>query len=185
MKSTTEIKKVLHSLQGVAVEGSFYRSVGVENISDLLSSVGSQIIGGRYNLKNGFEVLYMASEPESALNEVVRRYPFRLPPQVIITIDVAVREVLDMEDRHVVDVLGIDIGRLLSPWYYPSDQESYTQTLGRLIYESGCFEGIRYPSAVSENKYNLAIFPGRLKKVSWIQVYDADKLVKQEIKGKA
>jgi len=66
----------------------------------------------------------------------------------------------------------------------PSDQEAYTQTLGRLIYESCRFEGIRYPFATVKQKWNLAIFPDRLKKQSEIHVYDSHKLVTQEIKGK-
>lgn len=185
MKSLKEIRKILCTLQGITIEGPFFRSVGVENINDMLSSVGSWMIGGRYNLKNKFEVLYMAPKPKIALEEVVKRYPFRLPPQVIVTIDVTVQKILDMEDQYALDMLGIDATRLLSPWYYPSNQESYTQILGRLIYESGRFEGIRYPSAVAKQKWNLAIFPDMLKKRSKIQVYDPDKLVKQEIKGRS
>jgi len=114
-----EIRTVLQSLKSVAIEDSFSRSVGVKNINDLLSSMGSWMIGGRYNLKNRFEVLYMAPDPKTALEEVIKRYPFKIPPQVIITIDVTVQRILDMEDQYVLDMLGIDTTRLLSPWYYP------------------------------------------------------------------
>jgi hypothetical protein len=34
-----------------------------------------------------------------------------------------------------------------------------------------------------KGKYNLAIFPGRLKRGSHIKVYDPDKLLEQVIKG--
>ena len=46
------------------------------------------------------------------------------------------------------------------------------------------FEGIRYPSAVLKDKYNLAIFPDRLKKGSEVKVYDPDRLIEQVVLGK-
>ncbi|MBU4257577.1 RES family NAD+ phosphorylase [Patescibacteria group bacterium] len=142
--------------------------------------------GGRYNLKNTFEVLYMAPDLETAIAETKKPHNFKLPPKIIITIDVNVQEIVDLEDTQIVKTLDIDTGQLFGPWRVPINTESYTQTLGRLIYESKNFEGIRYPSAAPsvKNKYNLAIFPDRLKKGSEIRVYDPEKLVEQVILGK-
>ncbi len=82
------------------------------------------------------------------------------------------------------ELAGIDTNQLFSAWRIPMDKESYTQTLGRLIYESKKFEGIRYPSSKIKGKYNLALFPDRLKKGTSIKVYDPNKLVEQTNIGK-
>ena len=181
MNSSKEIKQSLQTLSGIAIKKSFCRFVSVKYMNDLLSSVGSLKAGGRYNLKNKIEVLYMAPDLQTAIEEPIKPYPFKFPPKIIITIDVNVQEIVDLEDTQIMETLGIDPNQLFCAWRVPSNIESYTQTLGRLIYESKNFEGIRYPSASVKNKYNLAIFPDRLKKGSKISVYDPEKLVKQVI----
>ncbi len=183
MKPRKEIKRILKSLQGITIDKSYYRFVGIEYINDLLSSVGS-LNGGRYNLKDAFEVLYMAPDTKTAITETAKSYNFRLPLKIIITIDVNVQTILDFKDKSNIKKLEIDTERLLEPWRYPGKKESYTQTLGRLIYESGRFEGIRYPSAKLQSRYNLAIFPDRMKENSKIKIYDPDKIIEQIIEGK-
>ncbi len=184
MKSQSEIKNTLKSLKGIAIQESFYRFVGIEYINDLLSSVGSWDRGGRYNLKKAFEVLYIAPDPQTAIEESIKPSNFKLPPKIIVTIDVNVQEIIDLEEEQIIEALGIDTNQLFSAWRIPMDKESYTQTLGCLIYESKKFEGIRYPSATIKDKYNLALFPDKLKKGTKIEIYDPDKLVEQIITGK-
>lgn len=183
MKSPKAIKDSLRSIQGVAIKRSFYRFIGIEYLKNLLGTIGS-LKGGRYNLKNTFEVLYMAPDPETAIAETIKFHNFRSPPKMIVTIDVHIQHILDLEDTQTIETLGIDTERLSTAWRIPSDKESYTQTLGCLIYKSKKFEGIHYPSAVVKDKHNLAIFPDRLKKGSEIKVYDPDKLIEQVLLGK-
>ena len=184
MNSSKEIKQSLQTLSGIAIKKSFCRFVDIKYLADLLSSVGS-LNGGRYNLKNTFEVLYMSPDPETAIAETIKPHNFKLPPKIIITIDVNIQEIVDLENTQIIKTLNIDTSQLFNAWRIPSNTESYTQTLGRLIYESKNFEGIRYPSAAPsiKNKYNLAIFPDKLKKGSKIKVYDPEKLVEQVILG--
>lgn len=185
MKSPKEIKEALELLPGVTIRKSFYRFVSIEHMSDLMGSVGS-LRGGRYNLKKAFEVLYMAPDPETAIAETIKPHNFRFPPKMIITIDVKLQHVLDLGNKHTLEDLGINTDQLFCAWRIPTNKEAYTQTLGRLVYESYKFEGIRYPSVVEKgkSKYNLAVFPGRLKKGSNIKVYDPEKLVEQVLSGK-
>lgn len=183
MKSKKEVKRLLKSLQGVAVKKSFNRFVGIEYMNNLLSSIGS-LKGGRYNLKSSFEVLYMAPDPETAIAETKKRHNFKFPPKIIITIDVNTQSILDLENQHILESLGIDEEKLFCAWRFPRDKEAYTQTLGHLVYAAKIFEGIWYPSVIVKGKYNLGIFPDRLKKSSEIKIYDPEKLVEQAISGK-
>jgi len=183
MKSPRTVKQLLKSLQGITIQKFFYRFVGIKYINNLLSCVGS-LDGGRYNLKNTFEVLYMAPDPETAIAETIKPHNFKLPPKIIITIDVIFQNILNLEDQYVLEHLGLKTKQLFCSWRIPSDKETYTQTLGRIIHETKIFEGIRYPSVIVKNKYNLGIFPDRLRKGSRIKIYDPQKLVKQIISGK-
>lgn len=183
MESPKAIKESLNFIQGTAIKRSFYRFIGIEYLKDLLGTIGA-LKGGRYNLKNAFEVLYMAPDPETAIAETTKSHNFRFPPKMIVTIDINVQHILDIEDKQTINLLGIDPEKLFCAWRIPSNKESYTQILGYLIYESKKFEGIRYPSAVVKDKYNIAIFPDRLKKGSEVKVYDPDKLIEQVILGK-
>lgn len=135
-------------------------------------------------MKNSFEVLYMAPDAQTAIEEAGLIDKFRLPPRILITLDVRLQSVLDLEERKIVEDSGIEFERLFSSWRYPGDKESYTQTIGRLVYHSRRFEAIRYPSARVRNKYNLAIFPERLRKSSVIKIYDPDKVIESILEGR-
>ena len=184
MISVSKFKKVLQSMAGKAIQQSFFRFVNVAYLKNLLSCVGSFKNGGRYNLKNSFEVLYMAPDAQTAIAETGLIDKFKLPPRILITIDVSLQSILDLEERKIIEDLGIESERLFSNWRYPSHEESYTQTIGRLVYHSRRFEAIRYPSAKVRNKCNLAIFPERLKKTSVIKIYDPDKVIENILEGR-
>ena len=139
--------------------------------------------GGRYNIRNSFEVLYVAPDIQTAIKETRLVDKFKLPPSIIITIDVNLKSVLDLENKSNLAELGIASKQLFSNWRYPSREESYTQKIGRLVYESKKFEAIYYPSVKVKNKYNLAIFSERLKKKSHIKIYDPDKVIKNILEG--
>lgn len=102
MISISEFRKTLRSLEGKALRQSFYRLVNVAYIKNLLSCAGSFKNGGRYNLKNSFEVLYMASDGETAVQEAGLIDKFQLPPSVLITVDVNLQVVLDLGDQEII-----------------------------------------------------------------------------------
>lgn len=170
----------LNKIPGVPIKGFFYRFIGIEYLSNPLGALQSKVTGGRYNFKGQFEVLYLAPDSVTAINEGQKEILDKFPPKAIITVEVDVKCIIDLEDRKIRDALKIDTCRLMESWrdIQRKGGESYPQTFGRIVYELDRFEGIRYPSAKVNGKYNLAIFPDKLKEVSQTSVYDPDKILK-------
>jgi RES domain-containing protein len=186
MKPYDELQDILKKVPGIAIKKSFYRMIGVKYLKNPLSALGSKFTGGRYNYIGEFEVLYLAPNPQTALQEILKNINFRFPPKSLITIEVDTKCVLNFRAKKVISALGIEINRLFLPWRKIQDidqEKAYTQILGQVVYDSKIFEGIQYPSAKVKGKYNLAIFPDRLKKESSIKVYDPDKILEQAIVG--
>lgn len=183
MESPEELKKIIRQLPGISINGCFYRFMKIEHLKDPLSGLGSLEHGGRYNFKGSFEAVYLAPDPETAVAEGSRD-KYLIPPSALISIEVNLQKVIDLEDRKIINALGINEQELYNSWRKlqdVDDKEAYTQILGRIIYESERLEAIRYPSVVKKGKYNLAIFIGRLKKDSELKVYDPDKKISQII----
>lgn len=186
MKPYNELKFTFETISGIAIKKFYYRLMGMKYLRNPLNALGSKLSGGRYNYIGRFEALYLAPDPKTAVEESLKNINFRFPPKSIITIDVEVQSIIDLKNKKLINILGIDRDQLFSPWRKIQDIEqkiAYTQLLGQLIYDSKLFEGIRYPSAKVKGKYNLVIFPNRLKKGSNIKVYDPDKILEQVIKG--
>ncbi len=61
------------AVQGLSTsprEGLAFRLILARYAATALSSIGSLRAGGRYNQRDGFEALYLASSPVTALREV-------------------------------------------------------------------------------------------------------------------
>jgi RES domain-containing protein len=188
MKSYNELKSILEAIPGIGIKKSYYRLMGIKYLKNPLSALGSKLSGGRYNHIGQFEALYLAPDPKTAVEENLKNISFRFPPKSIITIDVDVQSIIDLKSKKLLNILGINRDQLFCPWRKIQDIDqkiAYTQVLGQMIYDSERFEGILYPSAKVKGKYNLAIFPDRLKKGSSIKVYDPDKILEQVIKGQS
>ncbi len=186
MRSPEELKNILKQQQGIFFDTCFYRFMGIEYLKNPLSGLGSFEHGGRYNyLKDRFEVIYLAPDPETAIAESTRD-EILITPRSMITIEVNLQEVLDLKVPKVINALGIINKELYCPWRKIQDidgKKAYTQILGNLIYGAQIFEAIHYPSAKKRGRYNLAIFPKRLKKGSELKIYDPDRKIEQVIKG--
>lgn len=182
MKFGIQFTSSLKKVEGGPIHAAFFRSLDLSFTHDPLSSLGAKKHGGRYNQKGLFEVLYLAPDPETALKEGRKSFSFYLPPTALITAEVGLQKVVDLQNKGVIKELGIGSENLFLSWVL-AEKETYTQTLGRLIFESKLFEAIRYPSARVAGKYNLAVFPGRLIKGSRIVVYDPDQKIKAELFG--
>lgn len=174
MKSPEEFKKIIKQLPGIPINCCFYRFIEIEYINDPLSGLGSLKNGGRYNFKGCFEAVYLSPYPETAVAEASRD-KYLIPPSVLITIEVNLKKVIDLEDRKIINALGINEQELYNSWRNLQDvdnKEAYTQILGRMIYESKELEAIRYPSVIKKGEYNLAVFTKILKKDSELKMYD-------------
>jgi len=191
MKLLREFQKELNRISVIAIKKPYYRSIGVERLNNPIEALQSKLNGGRYNFIGSFEALYLAPNPFTAIKESLKEFKenskvfdFKFPPKVTITVEVEVEHIIDLQDGRVIRALGIEEHKLIKPWRYTQDvlgKEAYTQILGRLIYESAKFDGIRYPSAKVSKEYNLVIFPDRLKEISQISVYDPNQILKKII----
>jgi RES domain-containing protein len=124
--------------------------------------------------------LYLTSDPDTAVAEGSRD-KLLIPPSVLFTVKVRLEKVIDLENNNIIDSLGIIRDELKNPWRKAQDiegEKAYTQILGELLYDSGDIEAIRYPSAIKNGAYNLAIFVNRLGKGSDIKVYDPEKRIR-------
>jgi RES domain-containing protein len=187
MKPYEKLQDILKKAPGISIKKSYYRMIGVKYFKNPVSALGSLLTGGRYNYIGEFEILYLAPNPQTALQETLKNINFRFPPKSLITIDVDVKNILNLRSQKIISALGINIEKLFLPWRKVQDidqEKAYTQILGQAIYDSQIFEGIQYPSAKVKGKYNLAIFTGRLMKESSLKVYDPDKILEQVIKIK-
>jgi len=176
MLPPSEFRKALNKIPYIPVESNFYRFIKIQFIKHPLSGLGSLRHGGRYNYKNVFEVLYLTSDPDTAVAESSRDR-LLIPPSVLITVRVRLQRVINIENEDVINSLGIIRAELNKPWRKIQDideKKAYTQVLGELIYDSREFEAIRYPSAIRNGKYNLALFTERLRNSSEVKVYDPE-----------
>lgn len=182
MKFDIQFSSSLKRIEGVSLQAPFFRSLDYRYIQDPLSSLGALKHGGRYNRKGLFEVLYLAPDPETSVKEGLKSFSGYLPPRVLVTVNVHLQKVLDLQAETIIKELGVRIERLSGNWTL-AEKETYTQKLGRLVYESKHFEGIRYPSAQLAGKYNLAVFPNRLIAGSFIEIYDPNQNLKAKLTG--
>lgn len=182
MKFGIQFTAGLKKMDGIPVHAPFFRSLDLSFIHDPLSSLGAKKHGGRYNQKGLFEVLYLAPDPETALKEGRKSFSSYLPPTAVITAEVQLQKVVDLQNEGVLKELGIRSENLFMSWAL-AEKETYTQKLGRLIYESKLFEAIRYPSPKVAGKYNLAVLSDCLLKGSRVVVYDPDQKIKTELFG--
>ena len=175
---------ILHKIKGISLQRPFYRFMSMKYAKKPLSALGSSISGGRYNHIGTFEILYVAPDPQTSVEETITNPSFLFPPKVMITIEVDLQRVLDFSDPEILASLDVDNMKLSLPWRKKQDIdqiEAYTQTIGRLVYESNILEGLLYPSAKVPGRYNLAIFPDLLLPGSSVKVYDPEGVLQETI----
>lgn len=175
------------------VHGPFSRCVGYHYLvpggahttagPQPLWGMGSQISGGRFTPRGSFETIYIAEDPITALAEVALfiQHPqappvtFRTPPWVHVAVDGILLSVLDLTQARVQETLGTNRQELTGEWrgIQAMGQEAPTQMLGRVCYETGRFDGIRYLSSKNPPKgVCVAVFPDRLRLPAYLEVYD-------------
>jgi RES domain-containing protein len=183
-KLATRLK---HSLPlATMFSGVCYRNVSLRYATqrDILSTVGSRVRGGRYNLVNAFEVLYLSCDPFTCLKETLSQgrqatieFAYFLP-RTIIGIEVSLSVVLDLTSHQMRRRLGLTKSILTeTDWLNIQEEErreAITQAVGRLSRAAG-FEALLVPSAVCAG-VNLNIFPDRLRPTSSLVVIRGEEL---------
>lgn len=201
MLSPQELQKLLPTLPRQSVPGPWTRVLAHKytvltppgspagTLPDPLWSGGASIRGARFTPIGGFESIYLATDPITALLEVSLVFqnpnapPFTMatPPWVIFAVVGVVTETLDLCDASIQSTLNTTMQELTGDWSY--SQSLYlnnqgpippTQVLGQAAYDSGMFTGIRYPSAKQPQSSCLLVFPNRiaLNGQTYLNVYD-------------
>jgi RES domain-containing protein len=188
MKSDAELRLVLAQLPTKPLSGMTHRVVGLNYASDPLNPIGSTIVGGRYNPKGEFPVLYLAANPETALLETnlalkvdTRLIGIPSKPRAFFTVHFDLRKTLDLQIPEIQTILSTNYQELTGDWKYTAslNRESETQRLGRIVQELGQLDALIAPSAKHSGHANLAVFTSALTKTGGsVLVEDPDSLVK-------
>jgi RES domain-containing protein len=165
-----ELKSAIQSAFSYAInfEGTCFRNVQQRfaNQENIESSKGSFDAGGRYNIKEGFEVLYLSCDIHTCIEEtthVMRAQDFDVGealPRTLVAFDVKLSKVLNLTDKNIIEALGISETALKDTDWQKSQSGSstpvVTQLLGKSAKDVG-FEAMLVPSAVWEGT-NIDIF---------------------------
>ncbi|MGL5834292.1 MAG: RES domain-containing protein [Waterburya sp.] len=94
MLESEKLNSVIAELPTISEAGVVYRFIKAKYLNEPLSSIGSLKVGGRYNIKDQFEALYLANNPITALREIraivetsSEIIASRLPPYVLLSIE--------------------------------------------------------------------------------------------------
>lgn len=205
------LKDILGDLPLVALSGPWTRAVGYHLLQgpppdspsgsppQPLWPGGATQTGGRFTPKGTFGTIYLASDPVTALMEVVAIFvnPYasigtlRTPPWAVFAVEGFVESILDLTDSAVVDRLGTSVAEVTGDWRFTQalfvkgeGPQPPTQLLGQAAYESGEILGVRYHSAKNTGSgVGLAIFADRLlsAEASFLEVHDPHRLIRQRL----
>jgi len=160
-----EARKIIETL-GQPYRGSFFRNVALQFQESPLDAIGSYEIGGRYNKKGGFQILYAAADLDTALLETgaMLRAPdgslisVKKKPFVTITIEVDLQNVADLTDPTVRDRLGLREDDLYVVWrdIVAKGEVPVTHRLGNIAHAAG-IEALVTPSEKNRGKTNIGI----------------------------
>jgi RES domain-containing protein len=142
----------------VSWDGSAYRHVALGRSP--LSGEGARLMGGRWNPRGSFAVLYLGLSEESVLAEF-ERFAARqgltaesFLPRAFYTYEVSLSQVLDLRQPEVRQHVGLDDSDLTD------DDLTACQAVGDAAHASG-LEGILVPGATERGDV-LAVFIGGL-----------------------
>jgi len=164
-----------------------------------LWSGGASRNGARFTPRETFGSIYVASDPVTALKEVVAIFltphapplTLRTPPWTVFAVDGILTELVDLTDAAVQRTLGTNLQELTGDWVVSQDQYLKgdgplppTQLLGQVGYESGVMLGFKYPSSKSvADGYGIVVFSDLLVSCSpsHLEVSDPDGDLEQRL----
>jgi RES domain-containing protein len=134
---------------------------------DPLSGRGARMLGGRWNPRNSFAVLYLGIDRATVIDEFRRhaarqgRSPADFLPRAFYVYEVELSELLDLRDRGRRESLDLDDEALRA------DDLTTCQRIGEAAHHAGR-EGIIAPSAAGAGTV-VAVFLDNLKPGSYVQ----------------
>ncbi len=184
-----KLRTALSKVSLIAVHGPWSRIVGFRHL--LLAPGGgkgapqplwggaAKIRGARFTPQGGFDSVYLAEEPVTALLEVQALVvisgglvPLRTAPWALVTVDGIVSNVLDLTNASILKALGTNQQEMTGAWARAANPP--TQELAQAAYDSRRIAGIKYGSAKHPGGRNLVVFSDRLGPPStdYLEVHD-------------
>lgn len=197
MHASEILGAVLPRLPRVTLHGPWSRAVGFHLVTSPppgapagsapqpLWPGGARLRGARFTPRDGVDSLYLATDPVTALAEVVAVFQprggpavtLKSQPWVVVTVDGVLHDVVDLTSPDVQRELGTSIQELTGEWSYAQSTigKAETQRLGDAAFASGDILGLKYPSAKNTGKgEGIVIFTTRLAAAqqSFIEIFD-------------
>lgn len=125
-----------------------------------MSGEGARIVGGRWNPKGSFAVLYLGLDESTVIAEFHRLAakqqlaPADFLPRTLFRYEGELHDLLDLRDERVLEAVDLTHADLVA------DGAAACQTVGEAAFVAGR-EGILAPSATGTGEV-LAVFLGRL-----------------------
>lgn len=185
----SKLTVALSKVKLIPVHGPWSRVVGYRHVLKApggakgppqpLWGGAARINGARFTPKGGFDSIYLAGEPVTALTEVQAlvlvpgaALSLRTPPWALLAVDGIISNVLDLTDARTLKILVTTEQEMSGSWV--KAKHPPTQELGQVAYDSGLISGIRYGSAKNPGGVNLVVFPDRLAPPSadYLEVFD-------------
>lgn len=193
------LRSVLPTLPRIAVRGPWYRAINYDHLAGAppgsrpgsgvqpLWPGGAARRGARFTPRaapvpggvagSGIECLYLAEDEMTPLLEVAgvlrpvgSRGPLLFEPQVMMTIDGALGDILDLTDGVIQQALATTHQQLTGAWVLQQSLHLAgqgppppTQVLGQQAFLSRLVVGMRYPSAKNPQGVGLVVFTNRLQ----------------------
>ncbi len=162
-----EIKKALQKFSGKGKPFSAvcYRCTEPQFADQIVSGVGSEIHGARWNPRNSFPTVYLCETVEAALQEyLARARRMRLPdhkslPMVLAWVKVKAANVLDTTKAEIAEIIDPILATDKIHWRaIQSRREAASQAIGRAVSEI-CFSGLIVRSQAWPGGRNIVVFP--------------------------
>jgi RES domain-containing protein len=186
------LRAALATVAVIPFAGSFHRVTDLRYRLDslrargrlgALDAIGSRILGGRFNGKGRFEVLYLGCDALTAQMEAHAILGRRGSPTLHVGVDGRLTRVLDLTSEEIQRALGTTSEELTAGWRLTQarGREAPTQLLGRLAWASGRIEALYCVSAAHRPDGRcLAVFPDRIAAPSELTVADDHGLLEPE-----
>ncbi len=196
MDTPDRLRRVLPTLPRITIHGLWSRAIGFHllNAPPPGASPGSSpqplwpggpaSNGARFTPKGGFNSLYLADDPVTALHEVVSVFShphgppitIRTSPWVVVAVDGVLSNIVDLTDSAVQRQLGTTTAELTGEWAYTQAVSGIapTQVLGQAAFDCGVL-GLKYVSSKNiTGGRAVVVFTDNLlaSKPSFVEVID-------------
>lgn len=152
--------------------------------AEIVQGLGAYKAGGRWNPVGVMNVVYLSTDPITAMAEAVEHFRYyglsqaRAMPKVMVTVAVDASAVLDLTDPLVQAKMPIRMSALLAEdWRatMSAGHEAAPQAFGRAAFAAK-LSGLVVPSKPHRDGVNVLVFPQRLVKADVLRVLDPDLL---------